>query len=319
MIKNAVVPAAAFVALALLGACGGHAKPSGYQGIVELQERVVAFEVTGRIEGVAVRRGDRVRREDVLATVDPTLTKLTRDARADEARAAAAELALLEAGTRKEDVSSSAAEVRATEATEDLLRKTRDRAQALRREEAIPQAELDRAEADLERAKSERQAGAERLAALKNGARREDLARARARAEAANAAFALEAARLERYTVRAGVDGTVLDVHVEPGELATSGRPLATIADTSHPYVEVFVPEGEMGGIAVGKKASVTIDTGATAPGIVEYVASRTEFTPKFIFSERERPNVMVRVRIRIDDPDARMHAGVPAFAKVER
>jgi hypothetical protein len=32
------------------------------------------------------------------------------------------------------------------------------------------------------------------------------------------------------------------------------------------------------------------------------------------LFSERERPNLVVRVRVRVEDHDERLHAGVPAF-----
>ena len=51
--------------------------------------------------------------------------------------------------------------------------------------------------------------------------------------------------------------------------------------------------------------------------GKVEYVAQRTEFTPRFLFSEQERPNLVVRVRVRVDDDQERLHAGVPAFATI--
>jgi hypothetical protein len=53
-------------------------------------------------------------------------------------------------------------------------------------------------------------------------------------------------------------------------------------------------------------------------PGEIEFVGRRTEFTPKFLFSERERPNLVVRVRIRIEAPDGNLQAGVPAFAVLE-
>ena len=35
----------------------------------------------------------------------------------------------------------------------------------------------------------------------------------------------------------------------------------------------------------------------------------------RFLFSERERPNLVVRVRVRIEAPDGDLHAGLPAFA----
>jgi hypothetical protein len=50
---------------------------------------------------------------------------------------------------------------------------------------------------------------------------------------------------------------------------------------------------------------------------VVENVARATEFTPRFLFSERERANLVVRVRVRVDDPAQRLHAGVPAFVEL--
>jgi hypothetical protein len=55
----------------------------------------------------------------------------------------------------------------------------------------------------------------------------------------------------------------------------------------------------------------------APLPGSVEYVAPDTEFTPKFLFSDRERPHLVIRVRVRVQDPERKLHAGVPAFARV--
>jgi len=59
----------------------------------------------------------------------------------------------------------------------------------------------------------------------------------------------------------------------------------------------------------------------AAAPfaAVVESVSPDTEFTPKFLFSDRERPHLVVRVRVRVQDPERRLHSGVPAFAQVQR
>jgi hypothetical protein len=50
---------------------------------------------------------------------------------------------------------------------------------------------------------------------------------------------------------------------------------------------------------------------------VVEYVSPETEFTPKFVFSDRERPNLVVRARVRIDDPGHQLHSGVPVFVRL--
>ncbi|HEY8040403.1 MAG TPA: hypothetical protein VIF15_11445, partial [Polyangiaceae bacterium] len=85
-------------------------------------------------------------------------------------------------------------------------------------------------------------------------------------------------------------------------------------------YVDVFVPEGQLEGVRAGVRTEVRVDaTGAPFSAVVEHVSPQTEFTPKFLFSDRERPHLVVRVRVRVEDPERRLHSGVPAFARVMR
>ena len=58
---------------------------------------------------------------------------------------------------------------------------------------------------------------------------------------------------------------------------------------------------------------------GAPLGGHVEHVARRAEFTPRYLFSDRERPSLVMRVKIRIDDPTSLLHAGVPVFVTIDR
>jgi hypothetical protein len=72
--------------------------------------------------------------------------------------------------------------------------------------------------------------------------------------------------------------------------------------------------------VALGGAASVRVDGVASAlRGTIEHVFPRTEFTPRFLFSEDERPNLVVRVRVRISDPEHQLHQGVPAFVTLRR
>lgn len=317
MIKNAV---RGFIALALASSAGcakAAAPPPGFQGVVELDERVIAFEVPGRVQDVPVRRGDVVADGDVIAMLDDTLEKLTLQERRDDADSARADLALLEAGSRREDIAAVAADVRAARAAEDLAKKNAVRERGLFASGSIAQAEVERADSELQRATFQRQSLDQRLSLLQHGARPQEITRARARIEGATAAVALEEERLARHTLRAKSPGAVLDVHVKGGELAGVGTPAVTIADLAHPYVEVFVPQGQLDGLHIGVRANVRVDATATPfAGTIEYISSKTEFTPRFIFTEQERPHIVVRVRVRIDDREQRLHAGVPAFVR---
>jgi len=70
-----------------------------------------------------------------------------------------------------------------------------------------------------------------------------------------------------------------------------------------------------MEGIAVGAHTELRVDgVGSELKGTIEHVYPRAEFTPRFLFSESERPNLVLRVRVRAEDPKHELHAGVPAF-----
>jgi HlyD family secretion protein len=318
MIKNG--RAALLLALGPLLACQALRRPptdgaGAYQGTVEYQEQVLAFEVPGRLKAVEVRRGDGVQAGAVVAVLDDALAQMGVEGRQSEAQAAEAQTALLRAGSRPEEIRAAEAQVAAARAVEDQLVTNLARDEALSRAGAKPPALVDDLRAQARRATEERLALEHRLAALRQGARRPEIKSASDRAQAVATAAALEKARLGRYRLTATMAGTVLDVHVEPGEVVAPGTPVVTVADTRHPYAEVFVPERELPRVRVGDAASLRVD-GLALPvaGRVEHIARQAEFTPKFLFSERERPNLVFRVRVAIDDPQGRLRAGLPAF-----
>ncbi len=313
---------AAFLAAVVAAAgCAGHAEaPEAYQGVIELEERLIGFEIGGRVADLAVTRGQSVTKGARLAALDDSLARPQRDARAAELRVAEAQVALLRAGSRAEEVRAQAAVVEGIRARIAQIEKNLERARQLASRGAAGIAPVDDLESDLRRAKADEAAAVERLRILKQGARIEEMAAAEARAQGAAAALAAEDQRLAHHVVVADADAVVVDTHVESGEIVPAGAPVVTLADTRHPFADVYVPQGDLAGIRVGVPARVRVDGEPQPfPGHVEEISRRTEFTPRYLFSERERPNLVVRVRVRIDDPDQRLHAGVPAFATIER
>lgn len=294
--------------------------PGAFQGVVEFEERVLGFEVSGRVATVGVERGVVVRAGQDLATLDATLERAAHESREAEAKAAEAQASLVRAGARPEEVRAMDAQLRAAVAREALLRKNLAREQELLAAGAVAQVSVDALTSQLDVAVAERQSVEQRLRGLKGGARRQEVDSAEARAVAAATSARLGAERVERYELRAAQTGTVLEVHVDPGEVVAAGAPVLTLADTTRPYAEVFVPEAELDGIRVGAPASLRVDATEQAfSGRVEHVGRHAEFTPRYLFSERERPSLVMRVRVRIDDPEQRLHAGVPAFVSIER
>jgi HlyD family secretion protein len=305
--------------VALLSGCrgGDDREPAALQGLIEHERRVVAAEVGGRLVEVAVERGQAVAAGARLARLDPAMAEAAHATRAAELEVARAQLALVSAGGRPEELGATAAQIRAARAAEGLARQELERAERLLAGNATTTSAVDTLRGQLDRVTAERQALEERQLAVRRGPRAEERAIAAARVEAAEAAVAIEARRVAQHEIGAAVAGVVVDVVRRSGEVVAPGAPIATIADLAHPFVDVFVPTTRIGAVARGQRAEVSTDDGARAIGVVEFLSPEAEFAPRFLFSERERGNLVVRVRIRLDDPEGRLRAGVPATVRL--
>lgn len=318
MINNSLGRGVLAVAL-LVGCEPKETTPEPFQGVVELDERVLAFEVGGRVDALDVKRGDVVKKGAHVGKLNAELGNTVRQARAAEANAAKAQVALLKAGTRSEELRSMEAQIRSVKATEALIEKNLGKERELVKRGVSTPSMVDDLETKLATTVAQRQSLEQQLKGMKRGARKQEIQSAESQAEAADKGVALENERVEKYQLDSPIEGNVLDVHVEEGEVVAAGAPVVTIGDTTHPYVDVFVPVGKLEGIRVGTAASVRVDqTPEPFSAKVEHVARATEFTPKFLFSKRERPSLVIRVRLRLDDPEQRLHAGTPAFARFD-
>jgi len=319
MIKNALV---AVLALAgwNLAACNKEERyPGAFQGTVEYEETDLGFEVGGRVLEIQAERGATVPPNTVLAVLDDTLERAAHEARLQDVEVARSQLDQVKSGTRPEDIRALRAQIAAVRSTEELMKKTLDRHRYLLQHDASTQSAVDEYDSRWKSAIAERQALEQRLRAMVKGARPEEVRTAEARTRAAGAAATLEERRVDLNNLRAPAGGTVLDVHVEPGEVVGAGTPVVTVTDLHRPFADVFVPQDQASGLRPGLPALAHVDArDEPLAAKIEYVWPRAEFTPRFLFSERERPNLVIRVRVRIDDPELVLVAGLPVFVKLK-
>jgi HlyD family secretion protein len=100
---------------------------------------------------------------------------------------------------------------------------------------------------------------------------------AAAEAQVAQARATLEGAQLslEQAGLRAPFDGLVAELHVTSGEMASAGLPAITLIDASRFRTVVRVDEIDVGRLAEGQAAEVTLDAlpDAQISGTVERIA----------------------------------------------
>jgi HlyD family secretion protein len=174
---------------------------------------------------------------------------------------------------------------------------------------------MESLEAQVAAARATRESADERVRALRSGARTEEIGQATARVAQADQVLRVSDTRVQKRTLAAPIDGVVQEVYIENGEMAGAGAPVLSLADVRHPYADVFVPVPQAPGVKVGQRALLRVEgLAGDVPGVVELVYPEAEFTPRFVFSPRERPNLVIRVRVRLEDTEGRLHAGLPAY-----
>jgi HlyD family secretion protein len=310
------------------GAGTGPPRASGY---VEATEIRLASEVGGRVLEMKAVEGARVNAGDVLARIDTADTDLAlRRAQAERAQAEA-QLALLRAGSRAEDIrqassqmQSAQADVRGTEAelaaaTADLERfdglleanagsvKQRDDARTRR----------DVAASRLRAAQERAQAAADGLARLRAGARPQEIEAARARVAAIDAQIASLQKNAADAIVRAPVAGVVTAKLLNAGEMAAPRATLAVITDLDHAWANVYVDERLVPTLKIGQPAAILTDAGQRLAGTITFISPKAEFTPRNVQTAEERSKLVYRLKITADNREGILKPGMPVEAEL--
>jgi HlyD family secretion protein len=301
-------------------------------GHVEAREVRLAPEVGGRIILLNVNEGDRVSEGTLILRLDGRDIDLAvQRARAEHSQAEA-QLRLLQAGARREDVRQAEAQLQAARDDGSAARaelasaeKDLERFDALLRANAGSRKQRDdaltRRDVASERvraAESRVRAASEAVARLKAGARPEEIAAARARVDAASVQIATAEASLDDTTLKSPIAGVVTGKLIEVGEVVAPRTPVVVVTDLAHAWADVFVPEPAVPRIRLGQTATVFTDAGGNGlSGTVGYISPKAEFTPRNVQTAEERSKLVYRVRIAVDNKDGVLKAGMPVEAVI--
>ena len=216
----------------------------------------VAPRVEGRIVRVMANLGDTVKAGQALATLDSVA------------------------------LGESQSSLRQAQAAQRMAEADYQRASRLAAEEIVPQKELLRARAELEKANAE-------------------LAAARDKVRLLGAAGGGDQTG---FTLRAPLAGTVIQKKATIGELATPAEPVFTVADLSHLWIEANLTEDLLAKVRVGAPAAVLVAAypGMRFPGRVTYVAS-----------VMDKDTRAIPARIEVDNRDGRLKPEMFATAEI--
>lgn len=299
-------------------------------GFVEATDVRLSAKVGGRVATVTAVEGARVEAGETLVVLETTDVDLALRRVNAEREQAVAGLRLLEAGARPEQIRQAEAQVVAAEADAQAARAELDAARAdaerferliagragaeKQRDDAVARRNL--AEARLAAAVGRVAAARATVANLVAGARREELAGARAQIAVIDA----EIARLEQNradaVVTAPTAAIVTSRVVEPGELVSPGMPLVVLVDLDHAWANVYVEEPVVPTLRIDQTATVLTDAGDRIDGRIGFISPRAEFTPRNVQTADERARLVYRVKVMVDNREGVLKPGMPVEAR---
>jgi HlyD family secretion protein len=123
-------------------------------------------------------------------------------------------------------------------------------------------------------------------------------------------ALAIEASLLQvddllaRSKVKSPGRGTLLETYAEIGESVAPGKPLFKMADLRTMELKAYFSGNQLTGIKIGDTVEVLTDDGdgkfSSHKGVISWIASDAEFTPKIIQTREERVNLVYAVKINV-------------------
>jgi HlyD family secretion protein len=121
--------------------------------------------------------------------------------------------------------------------------------------------------------------------------------------------------KIQKSRVINPINGTVLVRYAEAGEVATYGRPLYDIANLMFINLRIYVSGAQLPKVKLGEKVKVIVDKNAkenrSLSGIITWVSSEAEFTPKNIQTKEERVSQVYAVKVRVRN-DGTLKIGMP-------
>jgi HlyD family secretion protein len=255
---------------------------------------LISAESNGKITFFNIEEGDRLKAGQLVAITDTLQLHLKK---------AQLEASIRAIQNKTQDVQ---AQIDVLEEQKKTIQREVRRVEALVKEEAATQKQLDDLQGELEIVEKRINATRTQLETNNSGLLSE--------IEPLKVQIAQIEDQIDKCKIINPVNGTVLGKYAEPGEITTFGRPLYKIADLDKITLRAYVSETQLAAIKIGQEMVVRIDDGEhykTEKGKLTWISDEAEFTPKEIQTKEARVNLVYAIKVVLPN-DGAFKIGMP-------
>ena len=306
--KRMILPLAAL----LLTACGDKNNHNEATGTFEATEVTVSAKSSGELQVFAISEGQEIEQGKEVGHIDSYPLQLKKDQLATTRSQLDANKRQLAASRQATNSKQLDLEMQVATIRQQIANAQRERQRftELVNDGAVPRKQLDdinyqikvlekQLAAAREQIKSNNASLAQQSSGI--GAQMDGI-------DAQQASLTVQQAQLDdqiaNTLVKAPITGTVLEKYAEQGEFVSTGKPLFKMADVREMTLRAYVTSAQLEKVKVGQAVKVTADYGSdrsqTYDGVVTWISSQSEFTPKTIVTDDERADLVYAVKVRV-------------------
>lgn len=282
--RNVIKLLIALTVLAGFSSCKKSENPFFASGTFEATEVIVSSEANGKILQFSVEEGQQLTENQIVGAVDSVQLSLKKQ------QLKATQRAML---TRRPNMTK---QIAATEQQIATAKTERKRIENLVSANAANQKQLDDINAQILVLEKQLTAQKSTIETTNDGINGD------------NDALRIQVEQIEdqlqKCRITSPITGTVLTKYAEKGELAAAGKALFKVADINQMVLRVYITSTQLTELKIGQKVKVFADFGADEQkaydGVVSWISSKSEFTPKTIATRDERANMVYAVKVNV-------------------
>lgn len=287
---------------------------SKFYGNVDVRTVSLGFRVSGKIKKIHFEEGEKVKKRDVIASLDDALYEEYVKQINAQIEVQKAKIQKLEKGYRKEEIAKAKATLLGKEVALKKAKTDLNRQKKLLSSNSTSQQNYDDINAVYENANALYLYAKSSLDLLNNGYEKEDILASKAQLDYLISQKNQHEINLKDTKIYAPSNGTLLTRVHEIGSIVNSSQVVVEMAKDDQYWVRSYMSEKYLGIIKQGMKALVYTDSkhGKAYEGVVSFISPLAEFTPKSVQTEELRTDLVYRFRIILKEHDDMIRQGMP-------
>lgn len=279
---------------------------TGEATLEPLHQAVLATKISAPVAKYFVQRGDRVRKGELLVTLengDLSGAALGSQGQYEQAKAQVA----IARATVPQELQKAQLEAAQTKAQVDLQQRIYHSRKQLFEQGALPGRDVDQAKVALVQAKTQYAEARRHLEAVEKVNQSAELSSATGQLQQAQGQYEQAQAELNYSEIHSPIDGFVTDRPLYAGEMAAAGTPLVAVMDLDVLIAKAHLPQAQIAGLRVGASAQVSV------PGLDAPVSGSVMLVSPAL----DPGSTTVEVWVRVENKSHRLQPGTPVHVSV--